>query len=71
MFIKWVPFDQNLILKTEKCVLIRYDPNKKKGYKYFNPTTRKVSIDVSFIENQPYFFQKYLQQENMNEETQF
>ena len=40
---------------------IGYAPNKK-GYKCFNPKTRKhiISMDVTFLEHQPYFQKKFL-----------
>ena len=42
--------------RTKKCIFLGYTPNKK-GYKCFNPTTRKihVSMDVNFIENIPFY----------------
>lgn len=50
--------------RAEKCVFIGPTPNKR-GYKCFNPRTRKIqiSMDVSFLENQPYFAQNCLQGE--------
>ena len=44
--------------RAVKHVFIGYAPNKK-GYKCFNPITRKtiVSMDVTFLETQPYFLQ--------------
>lgn len=52
------PLRSKLEPRAENCVFIEYDP-KKKGYKCFNPTTQKahVSMDVSFIEDQPFFSQ--------------
>ena len=40
---------QKLDPKSEKCILVRYSL-KQKGYKYFNPSTRKVGVsrDVVF-----------------------
>ena len=49
-----------------------YAPNKK-GYKCYNPQTGKfhVNIDVSCLENQPYFHKKFLQGENQGVEDNF
>ena len=43
--------------RVEKCVFIGYASNKK-GYKCYNPQTRKmyVSMDVPFIEDNFFFF---------------
>ena len=58
--------------RAEKCVFIGYAPNKK-GYKFYNPQTRKtyVSMDISFVEDRPYFSRNYLQGERAREETDF
>lgn len=50
---------------AEKCVYIWYASNKK-GYKCYNPQTRKiyVSMHVSFFENKSYFHKTSLQGEN-------
>ena len=42
--------------RAEKCVFIGYASNKK-GYKCFNPTTRKfhITMDVNFVERIPFF----------------
>lgn len=44
--------------RAEKYVFTGYAPNKK-GYKCYNPVTRKsiISMDVTFLENQKYFLQ--------------
>ena len=49
-----------------------YAPNKK-GYKCYNPQTRKFhdNIDVSCLENQPYFHKKFLQGENQGVQDNF
>ena len=43
--------------KVEKCIFIGYALNKKR-YKCFNPQTKKtfVSMDVTFLETQPWFY---------------
>ncbi|KAK9217910.1 hypothetical protein WN943_006540 [Citrus x changshan-huyou] len=58
--------------RSEKCVFLGYAPNKK-GYKCFNPQTKKfhVSMDVIFLENQPFFGQNSLQGEKENSEDHF
>ena len=65
-------FQSKLDPKAKKCVFAGYAPNKK-GYKCYNPQTRKfhASIDVSFLENQPYFHKKFLQGENQGVEDNF
>ena len=57
---------------AEKHIFIGYPPNKK-GYKCFNPKTRKtvISMDVTFMEKQPFFQKIYLQGENISEEGNF
>ena len=46
--------------RAEKCVFVGYATNKK-GYKCFNPITRKfhITMDVHFVEN-TIFFHKLL-----------
>lgn len=58
--------------RSEKCVFLGYAPNKK-GYKCFNPQTKKfhVSMDVIFLENQSLFGQNSLQREKKNSEDHF
>ncbi|KAH9697911.1 retrovirus-related pol polyprotein from transposon RE1 [Citrus sinensis] len=58
--------------RSEKCVFLGYAPNKK-GYKCFNPQTKKfhVSMDVIILENQPFFGQNSLQGEKENSEDHF
>ena len=47
--------------RAEKCIFVGFAPNKK-GYKCYNPQTKKihVNMDVSFLENQPYFHKNSL-----------
>ena len=44
--------------RARKCVFVGY-PSTQKGYKCFDPLTRKffVSMDVTFFENKPFFSQ--------------
>ena len=58
--------------RAEKYIFIGYAPNKK-GYKCFNPKTRKnvISMEVTFLEKQPFFQKISLQGENIGEEGIF
>ncbi|KAL5777605.1 hypothetical protein ACOSP7_010531 [Xanthoceras sorbifolium] len=58
--------------RAEHCVFIGYASNKK-GYRCYNPLTRKffVSMDVSFLENKPYFQKNSLQGEKQGVEDNF
>ena len=53
---------------AKKCVFIGYASNKK-GYKCFNPTTRKfhITMDVNFVETIPFFSKTSLQGKRANE----
>ena len=48
--------------RAEKCVFVGYAPNKK-GYKFFNPLTRKiyVTMDATFLEDLPFFNKNLIQ----------
>ena len=58
--------------RSEKYIFIGYSPNKK-GYKCFNPKTRKtvILIDVTFLEKQPFFQKNSLKGENIREKGNF
>ena len=51
--------------RAEKYIFVGYSPNQK-GYRVFNPITKKlcVSMDVTFVEHQPFFQKNSLQGEN-------
>ena len=53
-----------LDLRALKCVFVGYS-SIQKGYKCYHPPTRKlyISDDVTFVENEPYFSNPYLQRE--------
>ena len=53
--------------RAEKYIFVGYSPNQK-GYRVFNPLTKKlcVSMDVTFLEHQPFFQKNSLQGENDN-----
>ena len=55
--------------KGKKCVFLGVPPTKK-GYKCFDPSTKKmfITMDVAFFENEA-FFDSYLQGETHNEDT--
>ena len=56
--------------RAEKCIFVGYSPTTK-GYKCFNPSTKKlhVSMDVTFLEHQPFFQKNSLQGENVSEDN--
>jgi len=53
--------------KAKKCVFLGYASNKK-GYKCFNSITKKFfeSMDVHFVEDQPFFRKSYVQGESQS-----
>ena len=55
--------------RAEKCGFTGYASNKK-GYKCFNPTTRKfhITMDVNFVETIPYFSKTSLKAVRANED---
>lgn len=66
-------FQSKLDSRAEKCVFIGYAPNKK-GYKCYNPTTKKthVSMDVIFfLENTLFFHKNSLRREKQQGEDNF
>lgn len=56
--------------KSTKCVFVGYSSTQK-GYKCFNPHTKRfsTSYDVTFLENQPFYSYDSLQGETSNEEN--
>ena len=54
--------------RAEKYVFVGYAPNQK-GYKFFNPLTRKVfvTMDATFLEGLPFFNKPLIQGENSSE----
>ncbi|KAK2967234.1 hypothetical protein RJ640_002061 [Escallonia rubra] len=55
--------------KSNKCVFIGYSPTQR-GYKCYSPSLRRffASMDVTFLESQPFFGQTYLQGETLDED---
>ena len=55
--------------KVIKCIFIGYSSNKK-GYKCYSPITRRFynSIDVTFIEQEPFYTKTDIQLENFSKE---
>ena len=56
--------------RAKKCIFVEYSSNKK-GYKCYCPTSKKFFrlMDVSFIENIPYFSNSVIQGESHNHES--
>ena len=50
--------------KALKCIFLGYS-HTQKGYKCYHPPTKRkyITMDVTFIENKPYFSETYLQRE--------
>ena len=48
--------------RAKKCVFVGY-PLNQKGYKCFDPTSKKffISMDVTFFDDKPYFTTTHLQ----------
>ena len=55
-----------------KCIFVGYS-SKKKGYKCYHPASRKffVSMDVTFVEKQPFYSGSRLQGENASEDKEY
>lgn len=54
--------------KAIKCIFLGYSSNQK-GYRCYSPSTKKFfnSMNVTFFEDQPFYYQTAIQGENYND----
>jgi len=70
MFITMAPNPSKFTPRAQACVFVGY-PLHQGGYKCFHPSSRKdfVSMDVTFLEDRPFFPVSHLQGESESEES--
>ena len=63
------PNSNKLDPRAQKCVFVKYSPTKK-SYRCYHPTPQKnfTTMDVTFVENQSFFPNTYLQGESLGED---